>query len=276
MKLKFFITHIVCCALGFATATILFSSTQPLNAEQSDSQARTNELNTIAQETVQQEPLNLNVRKTEQLKIGSDTRVNNSLFELQKGNVLDAEELDPNHTQAQLLHLARDIGLDSDSFPDLASYTHRDISNLVEQRLLSDLNYEDGDIYAQLDNIERYLEEQASSVSITFFSELLEQTSQKDELTQSFAIHLLTQSAQQFEEDKKRTSELVNVVSTAKHSESELVRLGALQSLSVIADKDQLENELKYFEQDNSEIVQAKLTLLRFEMALMNKLKETP
>ncbi len=177
--------------------------------------------------------------------------------------------------KTQLLSLAEDIGLTSDLYPELGSYQQRDINSLVEQHLVNEFVHTRGGVYAQFDNIERYLEEQSYLVSQYFLEDVMSAASTKGELTQSFAIHLLEKSAEDFEGDSFRTDQLVRLLASSKQSESELVRISTLQALaSTTPDKDWLLQELSSFDDDASDAVRAKLTLLRFELDMMQQVQE--
>ncbi|WP_199608680.1 hypothetical protein [Flocculibacter collagenilyticus] len=168
-----------------------------------------------------------------------------------------------------LLALAEYLGIEQ---PELSGYQNEEISLIIEQHLTTQLYNAQGDVYAQFDDIERYLEENTSAISPQFFKEVLDIASQRDEMSHSYAVYTIGKAIENFEGDQQHINESINYISQAKHSSSELVRLTVLQSLSVVInDVEKLQKELSYFDNDNSELVQAKLKLLRFEMDFIER-----
>ncbi|MCV2884494.1 hypothetical protein OE749_07295 [Aestuariibacter sp. AA17] len=166
-----------------------------------------------------------------------------------------------------LLALADYIGLDPSQYPELTAYQNDEIALLIEQKLVSQLYNAQGDVLAQFDDIERYLEEHPEIVSPQFFKEVLDVASQRDEMSHSYAIHTLANTIEALEDDPQRVNRAIDYIAQSKYSDSELVRLTVLQSLSAaMNDTSRLKQELRYFYDDESELIQAKLTLLRFEM----------
>ncbi|MEC4091037.1 hypothetical protein [Pseudoalteromonas rubra] len=174
--------------------------------------------------------------------------------------------------KAALLAIAQDIGLDSHVYPDLADYASQDIARLIEQHLLTDFRVSSADIYTQFDEIEHYLEEMPQLVSQYFFADLMTQSQYKGELFQSFAIHLMAQNVEQIEVSTERLSQILALIATASDNESELVRLSVLEALATMSsDKAQLQQVLSQFTEEESAVIQAKITLLNYHMSLANK-----
>ncbi|KAF7785284.1 hypothetical protein PRUB_a5066 [Pseudoalteromonas rubra] len=175
--------------------------------------------------------------------------------------------------KAALLVIAQDIGLDSHVYPDLADYAIQDIARLIEQHLLTDFRISSADIYTQFDEIEHYLEEMPQLVSQYFFTDLMTQSQYKGELFQSLAIHLMAQNVEQFEASTEHLSQIQALIATASDSESELVRLSVLEALATMSSgKAQLRQVLSQFTEEESAVIQAKITLLNYHMSLADKL----
>ncbi|MCF2907314.1 hypothetical protein L1285_03035 [Pseudoalteromonas sp. DL2-H2.2] len=263
MKAKYLMINVLCFMLGFLVAAVLLHKEVPQHyTPVGDIESPDTIL--IPQAEERSLPFNTAQPTPEKRLYTSASPIPPEL----KGEPENKDE-----DKARLLSIAQDIGLDSGSYPDLAGYENQDITRLIEQHLLTNLRASQGDVYAQFDEVEHYLEAMPQIASVQFFTDLLAQAEHKGALSQSFAIHLMAQSVEQFEPGTEPLSQMQDIVATARHSESELVRLSALESLATMsADQAQLKHQLEQFQADESTVIQAKITLLNYHMALADKL----
>ncbi|WP_046006694.1 hypothetical protein [Pseudoalteromonas rubra] len=263
MKAKYLMINVLCFMLGFLVAAVLLHKEVPQHyTPVGDIES----LDTIPTPQAEERSLPLNTAQP-----APEKRLYTSASPAPPE--LNDEPANNDENKARLLSIAQDIGLDSGIYPDLASYENQDITRLIEQHLLTNLRASQGDVYAQFDEVEHYLETMPQIASVQFFTGLLTQAEHKGALSQSFAIHLLAQSVEQFEPGTEPLSQMQDIVATARHSESELVRLSALESLATMsADQAQLKRLLEQFQADESAVVQAKITLLNYHMVLADKL----
>ncbi|AZZ97312.1 hypothetical protein [Pseudoalteromonas sp. R3] len=263
MKAKYLMINVLCFMLGFlVAAATLHKEVSHLDTSAGGIES----LDTISAPQAEERPPRLSSEQPIQ-----EERLYTSA--LSAHSELNDEPENKDENKARLLSIAQDIGLNSSVYPDLANYENQDITRLIEQHLLTNLRTSQGDVYAQFDEVEHYLEAMPQIASVQFFSDLLTQARHKGELSQSFAIHLLAQSVEQFEPGTEPLSQMQDIVAKARHSESELVRLSALESLATIsADQAQLKRLLEQFQADESAVIQAKITLLNYHMAQADKL----
>ncbi|WP_125721848.1 hypothetical protein [Pseudoalteromonas rubra] len=263
MKAKYLMINVLCFMLGFLVAAVLLHKEVPQHyTPVGDIES----LDTIPTPQAEERSLPLDTAQpTSEKRLYASASL--------APPELNDEPANNDENKASLLSIAQDIGLDSGIYPDLASYENQDITRLIEQHLLTNLRASQGDVYAQFDEVEHYLEAMPQIASVQFFTDLLTQAEHKGALSQSFAIHLMAQSVEQFEPGTEPLSQMQDIVATARHSESELVRLSALESLATMsADQAQLKRLLEQFQADESAVIQAKITLLNYHMAQADKL----
>lgn len=177
----------------------------------------------------------------------------------------DEPVLKNSRTKESLIKLAEYLGIES--YSDLDTFQQEEIVAVIEQQLMLDFYINEGDIIERFDGIEHYLDEQAAFASPRFLSELLDATSSQDEDSHSYALYTIGNAFKHFEDDEGRSSDVIRLLTESKSSESELVRLTVLQSLSeLISDDKRLLREIRFFENDASDIVKAKFNLLRYQL----------
>ncbi|TMP28005.1 hypothetical protein CWB99_12825 [Pseudoalteromonas rubra] len=263
MKAKYLMINVLCFALGFLVAAALLQKEATL----SDTPLEVTKSTNMTSASV----IEIAPSLVEPVRPIPAEHIDETPSSAHLENSHHSAKMDSQRTE--LISIANDIGLDSNVYPDLANYASQDMARVVEQHLLTGLRVAQGDVYAQFDDIERYLEEVPQLASQHFFTDLMAQSQHKGELFQSFAIHLMTQSVDQLEGNTERLYQVQELIVSASQSDSELVRLSALESLAITSpDKVRFQQMLNRFSKDRSAVIQAKITLLNYHMSLASKL----
>ena len=254
---------------GFFTALILIDSKNNLFVS-ADNELAVSVEGKLSKVSIAPGTANINVDKNSCVgaieEPGSEKTIEDVVNDaLVNKDILDESHLEHAKTKAALVKFAEYIGIES--APGLHTFQHEEITSVIEQQLMLNFYSNQGDIIEQFDGIEHYLDEYATSASPQFLAELLNVSSSQDQDTHSYALYTIGNAIKHFEGNEKRNSEIISHIAAAKSSESELVRLTVLQSLSeIISDNERLLREIRFFENDESDIIKAKLKLLRYKL----------